>query len=93
MPGFRSRLGTSKVEDGYNLRMQLQTSTWLEVETYLASSTGLLIPIGATEQHGPNGSSPQIQFISRPPKRSMRRRSWLDRSLQPPNNFFQLETR
>ena len=35
--------------------MQLQTSTWLEVETYLASSTGFLIPIGATEQHGPNG--------------------------------------
>ena len=35
--------------------MQLQTSTWQEVETYLESSTALVIPIGATEQHGPNG--------------------------------------
>jgi creatinine amidohydrolase len=35
--------------------MQLQLSTWPEVETYLATSRAILIPIGSTEQHGPNG--------------------------------------
>ena len=35
--------------------MQLQLSTWPEVETYLATSKAILIPIGSTEQHGPNG--------------------------------------
>ena len=34
---------------------QLQLSTWPEVETYLKRSTGIIIPIGSTEQHGPNG--------------------------------------
>ena len=35
--------------------MLLQLSTWKEVESYLARSTGIVIPIGSTEQHGPNG--------------------------------------
>ena len=35
--------------------MQLQLSTWPEVEAYLARSKAILIPIGSTEQHGPNG--------------------------------------
>ena len=35
--------------------MQLQLSTWPEVEDYLERSTGIIIPIGSTEQHGPNG--------------------------------------
>jgi len=35
--------------------MQLSLSTWQEVEAYLAHSTGIIIPIGSTEQHGPNG--------------------------------------
>lgn len=35
--------------------MQLQTMTWQEVEDYLGQSKGILIPIGSTEQHGPNG--------------------------------------
>lgn len=35
--------------------MQLQLSTWQEVETYLARSTGIILPIGSTEQHGPTG--------------------------------------
>ena len=35
--------------------MQLQLSTWPEVETYLNQSQGLIIPIGSTEQHGPTG--------------------------------------
>ncbi len=35
--------------------MQLALSTWPEVERYLQASTGIIIPIGSTEQHGPNG--------------------------------------
>src|ERR1700761_8007161 len=35
--------------------MQLQLSTWPQVEAYLARSKAILIPIGSTEQHGPNG--------------------------------------
>ena len=35
--------------------MRLQTATWPEVEAYLQKSTGIIVPIGSTEQHGPNG--------------------------------------
>ena len=35
--------------------MQLAHITWPDVERYLASSDVALIPIGSTEQHGPNG--------------------------------------
>jgi creatinine amidohydrolase len=35
--------------------MQLQLSTWPEVEAYLAKSRTIILPIGSTEQHGPNG--------------------------------------
>src|SRR5262245_28765310 len=35
--------------------MQLALSTWQEVEEYLRTSRGIIIPIGSTEQHGPNG--------------------------------------
>jgi creatinine amidohydrolase len=35
--------------------MQLNQSTWQEVEKYLKTSTGIVLPIGSTEQHGPNG--------------------------------------
>lgn len=35
--------------------MQLSTTTWPEVEAYLGRSTGIIIPIGSHEQHGPNG--------------------------------------
>jgi len=35
--------------------MLLQLATWPEVETYLESSTAVVVPIGSTEQHGPNG--------------------------------------
>jgi creatinine amidohydrolase len=35
--------------------MRLHLSTWTEVETYLLKSTGIIIPIGSTEQHGPTG--------------------------------------
>lgn len=35
--------------------MQLQMQTWQEVESYLERSTSIILPIGSTEQHGPNG--------------------------------------
>ena len=35
--------------------VRLQLSTWQEVEAYLANSTAIIVPIGSTEQHGPNG--------------------------------------
>ena len=35
--------------------MLLHLQTWQEVEAYLKSSTGIIVPIGSTEQHGPNG--------------------------------------
>lgn len=35
--------------------MLLHTASWPEVEAYLERSKGILIPIGSTEQHGPNG--------------------------------------
>ncbi len=35
--------------------MILQHSTWQEVDAYLQHSTAIIIPIGSTEQHGPNG--------------------------------------
>jgi creatinine amidohydrolase len=35
--------------------MLLQHQTWQEVEVYLSRSNGIILPIGSTEQHGPNG--------------------------------------
>lgn len=35
--------------------MQLHQSTWAEIDKYLESSKGIVIPVGSTEQHGPNG--------------------------------------
>ena len=35
--------------------MLLNLCTWQEVERYLAGSTGVIVPIGSTEQHGPTG--------------------------------------
>lgn len=35
--------------------MRLDLCTWEEVETYLESSKGIIIPIGSMEQHGPVG--------------------------------------
>jgi creatinine amidohydrolase len=35
--------------------MKLHLSTWPEVETYLETSRGIILPIGSTEQHGPTG--------------------------------------
>jgi creatinine amidohydrolase len=33
----------------------MQLCTWPEVDAYLKRSTGILMPVGSTEQHGPNG--------------------------------------
>ena len=35
--------------------MHLHLSTWPEIESYLRRSQGIVIPIGSTEQPGPNG--------------------------------------
>ena len=35
--------------------MLLHHSSWPEIEAYLEKSRGIVIPIGSTEQHGPNG--------------------------------------
>ncbi len=35
--------------------MELQFMTWMEVESYLKKRTDVIMPIGSTEQHGPNG--------------------------------------
>ena len=35
--------------------MRLQLMSWTEVETYLKTSTGIIVPIGSTEQHSPAG--------------------------------------
>ncbi len=35
--------------------MKLQMCSWPEVDTYLTKSTGIIIPVGSTEQHGPTG--------------------------------------
>jgi creatinine amidohydrolase len=35
--------------------MLLHHCTWAEVDAYLKRSTGIILPIGSTEQHGPNG--------------------------------------
>ena len=35
--------------------MQLQLQTWQEIEDYLQTSRGIILPIGSTEQHGPTG--------------------------------------
>ena len=35
--------------------MQLQLMTWLEVEAYLKTKKGIIVPLGSMEQHGPTG--------------------------------------
>jgi len=35
--------------------MRLQLMSWPEVEAHLEQSVGIIVPIGATEQHGPTG--------------------------------------
>jgi creatinine amidohydrolase len=35
--------------------MRLDNATWLEVEAYLKTSPGIIVPTGSTEQHGPMG--------------------------------------
>lgn len=35
--------------------MELRFSTWQEVDAYLQHSKTIILPIGSTEQHGPNG--------------------------------------
>ena len=37
------------------LRGRLDRATWLEIEAYIEHSSGIIIPTGSTEQHGPMG--------------------------------------
>tara|TARA_Y100001968_G_scaffold333058_1_gene393887 strand:- start:3003 stop:3794 length:792 start_codon:yes stop_codon:yes gene_type:complete len=44
-----------KKDKEYNsIRLDLQT--WVDVEKYLSSCKGIILPIGSTEQHGPTGA-------------------------------------
>ena len=49
--------------------MQLALATWHEVEDYLRTQRGIIVPIGSTEQHGPNGligtDHLDAEFVSR----------------------------
>jgi creatinine amidohydrolase len=47
--------GVSRTRKRVETQMQLQLSSWPEIEAYLAKSKAILIPIGSTEQHGPTG--------------------------------------
>lgn len=44
--------------------MILQRATWPEVEAYLQTSGGVVIPTGSTEQHGPTGMIGTDSFTS-----------------------------
>src|SRR6185312_13895462 len=46
-------VAASPSDEAYAVRLHLQT--WEEVEAYLQRSRGVIVPIGSTEQHGPNG--------------------------------------
>lgn len=35
--------------------MRLELQTWPKIEMYLARSKGIVVPLGSTEQHGPDG--------------------------------------
>ena len=35
--------------------MKLEEMTWYEVQTYLEGSSGIILPTGSIEQHGPLG--------------------------------------
>src|SRR5262249_41006717 len=35
--------------------MRLEMQTWRKVEAYLRGSKGIIVPVGSTEQHGPEG--------------------------------------
>ncbi|MDP2329253.1 MAG: creatininase family protein, partial [Reyranella sp.] len=46
-------LATLRVAKEYPVQLQLKT--WQFVDDYLKTKTGIIIPIGSTEQHGPTG--------------------------------------
>jgi len=35
--------------------MRLDHATWPEVDQYLTENTGIILPVGSLEQHGPMG--------------------------------------
>ena len=44
--------------------IRLQLRSWPEVEQYLESCRGVIVPLGSTEQHGPSGA---IGTVPTPP--------------------------
>ena len=54
---YKSPLGKKVItEEPIALDMGMKRAqTWADVETYLKTSRGIIVPIGSTEQHGPNG--------------------------------------
>ncbi len=49
-----SKLNSSSILNNSSMRLDL--FTWTEVEEYLKTSKGIILPIGSTEQHGPTGA-------------------------------------
>ncbi|MDR9438756.1 MAG: hypothetical protein RI841_04545 [Halomonas sp.] len=45
--------------------MRRQHATWQEVDVYLGCSTGVVLPIGSTEQHGPGIGALCLEAINR----------------------------
>ncbi len=58
-----------------NSSMRLDLSTWKEVEKYLSSCKGIIVPIGSTEQHGPTGASGTDAITAETVAREVARRS------------------
>ena len=52
-PHFVQNIHNSSLYDGFFMRLQMLT--WAEAENAVAFSDAIIIPIGSTEQHGPNG--------------------------------------
>src|SRR3954471_11207851 len=47
--------GSRETRNAFDRIMQLHLSSWPEIDAFLKTSKAILIPIGSTEQHGPNG--------------------------------------
>ena len=55
MPRQAARTVRANRRNRKEQKMQLHLSSWPEIEAYLTTSKAILIPIGSTEQRGPNG--------------------------------------
>lgn len=53
--GIASGTAAGQQSESGGMLTQLAQNSWPQVERYLEGSDGIIIPIGSTEQHGPNG--------------------------------------